>query len=233
MYMVFGNDERMNEARKLLSVEKTKDVVCVFQPNVKVIKEDTKRIPWGARAYAFDFDEDARRILAEKSVKMIKYGDVEEFKKENSVLTAEGVLIILLEKSKTKISDKRVLVVGNGASGKEIVDILLRLNVKVSVMTSRADSVKKGANALPYGESIEEFDFIVNTAPARIIDETRLTKMKPDAEIVDIASPPYGFDKNLMAELSIKYGVYPALPVKYRSESAGQIIAKIVTEGKL
>lgn len=74
---------------------------------------------------------------------MIKYGDVEEFKKENSVLTAEGVLIILLEKSKTKISDKRVLVVGNGASGKEIVDILLRLNVKVSVMTSRADSVKK------------------------------------------------------------------------------------------
>ena len=142
MYMVFGNDERMNEARKLLSVEKTKDVVCVFQPNVKVIKDDTKRIPWGARAYAFDFDEDARRILAEKSVKMIKYGDVEEFKKENSVLTAEGVLIILLEKSKTKISDKRVLVVGNGASGKEIVDILLRLNVKVSVMTSRADSVK-------------------------------------------------------------------------------------------
>ena len=85
--------------------------------------------------------------------------------------------------------------------------------------TSRADSVKKGANALPYGESIEEFDFIVNTAPARIIDEARLTKMKPDAEIVDIASPPYG--------------VYPALPVKYRSESAGQIIAKIVTEGKL
>lgn len=141
--MVFGNDERMNEARKLLSVEKTQDVVCVFQPNVKVIKEDTKRIPWGARAYAFDFDEDARRILAEKSVKMIKYGDVEEFKKENSVLTAEGVLIILLEKSKTKISDKRVLVVGNGASGKEIVDILLRLNVKVSVMTSHADSVKK------------------------------------------------------------------------------------------
>ena len=45
MYMVFGNDERMNEARKLLSVEKTQDVVCVFQPNVKVIKEDTKRIP--------------------------------------------------------------------------------------------------------------------------------------------------------------------------------------------
>lgn len=82
MYMVFGNDERMNEARKLLSVEKTQDVVCVFQPNVKVIKEDTKRIPWGARAYAFDFDEDARRILAEKSVKMIKYGDVEEFKKK-------------------------------------------------------------------------------------------------------------------------------------------------------
>ena len=36
MYMVFGNDERMNEARKLLSVEKTQDVVCVFQPNVKV-----------------------------------------------------------------------------------------------------------------------------------------------------------------------------------------------------
>lgn len=141
--MVFGNDERMNEARKLLSVEKTQDVVCVFQPNVKVIKEDTKRIPWGARAYAFDFDEDARRILAEKSVKMIKYGDVEEFRKENSVLTAEGVLIILLEKSKTKISDKRVLVVGNGASGKEIVEILLRLNVKVSVMTSRADSVKR------------------------------------------------------------------------------------------
>ena len=57
--------------------------------------------------------------------------------------------------------------------------------------------------------------------------------MKPDAEIVDIASPPYGFDKTLMAELSIKYGVYPALPVMYRSESAGQIIAKIVTEGKL
>ena len=75
MYMVFGNDERMNEARKLLSVEKTQDVVCVFQPNVKVIKDDTKRIPWGARAYAFDFDEDARRILAEKSVKMIKYGE--------------------------------------------------------------------------------------------------------------------------------------------------------------
>lgn len=51
----FSETTKENEARKLLSVEKTQDVVCVFQPNVKVIKEDTKRIPWGARAYAFDF----------------------------------------------------------------------------------------------------------------------------------------------------------------------------------
>ncbi len=231
MYLVFGNDERMNEARKLLAVEKTRDTVCVFQPNVKVIKEDVKKIPWGARAYAFDFDDEARRILKDKCVTMIRYGENEEFKKENSVLTAESVLIILLTKSKSKITDKRVLVIGNGASGKEIVKMLVALNVEVAVMTARSESVTKGATAMTYGDEIGDFDFIVNTAPSRIIDEARLKKLKADVEIIDIASPPYGFDKDIMAELSIKYGVYPALPVKYKSESAGKIIAKIVTEG--
>lgn len=227
-YIVFGNDERMSETRKLLAVEKTADVICVFSPSLTVITEDTRKIPWGSKAYAKDFDKEAAAILANKSVETFRYGDFPDFKEVNSRLTAEAVIAILLSKSKKLLADEKILVVGYGSCGRETVKYLEALKCDCTVMTSRPEKVRERADTVGYDAPVSDFDFIVNTAPSRIISNEKLLTLKSGAEIIDIASAPYGIDHDFAEKNGIAHGIYPCLPVRYKSAAAGQAIVNLV-----
>ena len=216
-YIVFGNDERMSETRKLLAVEKTADVICVFSPSLTVITEDTRKIPWGSKAY-----------LANKSVETFRYGDFPDFKEVNSRLTAEAVIAILLSKSKKLLADEKILVVGYGGCGRETVKYLDALKCDCTVMTSRPEKVRERADTVGYDAPVSDFDFIVNTAPSRIISNEKLLTLKTGAEIIDIASAPYGIDHDFAEKNGIAHGIYPCLPVRYKSAAAGQAIVNLV-----
>lgn len=230
-YLVFGDDERMNEVRKLLTADVPDDICAVYPPNKILTAEDIKTIPWGARVFTGRVDGAAVDAIKRKSLNVIFYNDSPVFCEYNAMNTAEAVIAIILGKIKTQLRENKVLVIGFGRCGRAISKYLYALNADYTIMTSRPDMAEIYTGAVGYDGSINDFDIIINTAPSRVISDEKLTTVKRGAIIVDIASKPYGLDHEFAKTLDIDCSVYPALPSKYRPVSGALAIYNRVTEG--
>jgi dipicolinate synthase subunit A len=88
-----------------------------------------------------------------------------------------------------------------------------------------------GLDALDYGElepALGGFDFIVNTVPARVLTEGMLCLIQPEALLLELASPPGGFDKSLAANIGLHALAAPGLPGETAPESAARLLQKAV-----
>lgn len=158
---------------------------------------------------------------------IISFLQDEEVKKENNQLTVEGILDKLNEQKRTKIC---ILGYGNIAKLlhqnlanqniifgiKEIQDKQL-LKEKAFYTTDQASMIK----------TFQECDYIINTVPENIITTTHLHNS--NAEILDIASSPYGANHNVIQNYP-KYHIYPQIPASYSKERAGNILYKKLTK---
>ena len=61
---------------------------------------------------------------------------------------------------------------------------------------------------------LERFDLIFNTAPALILDGTRLRETREDCVIIDLASAPGGVDQAAARRLGRQVILAPGLPGK-------------------
>lgn len=144
-----------------------------------------------------------------------------EFIIGNAVVTAEGALELLMANSEKSIWGSRVLVTGWGRIGRILALRLMDMGAQVSVAArnsaDRAMAQVLGIEAMDYagleGE-IEKFDFIVNTVPARVISEAMLCCAAPDALLLELASPPGGFDRTLAENIGLLALAAPGLPGK-------------------
>ena len=75
---------------------------------------------------------------------------------------------------------------------------------------------------------IGEFDVIFNTAPALLLDRSRLEKIKPEAVIIDLSSNPGGVDFIAAKNLGKNVIWALSLPGKYAPATAGKILAKTI-----
>ena len=109
----------------------------------------------------------------------------------NAELTARGAVGYILTNSKKDLSDMRVGVVGYGRIGMRLASWLLRFGCNVTVYTGRPEvALELGGNGIDtemVGEisSLAGLDILINTAPARQIDDRFLS---PDLTIIDLAS---------------------------------------------
>ena len=91
-----------------------------------------------------------------------------------------------------------------------------------------AEYLRGRGDTVGYDAPVADYDYIVNTAPSRIISNEKLLTLKNGAEIIDIASAPYGIDHDFAEKNGIRHGIYPCLPVRYKSAAAGQAIVNLV-----
>ena len=115
----------------------------------------------------------------------------EEFLIRNAVLTAKGALGHVLTSFDRDICDMNIGIVGYCRIGSEMLRLLLFFGASPTVYTTRRSVVMElcemGVNAeqiLPETD-FSEITLLINTAPARQIDESRLS---PDAHIIELAS---------------------------------------------
>jgi len=67
----------------------------------------------------------------------------------------------------------------------------------------------------------KSYDIVINTIPNNIkVDFNRLKKSR----VIDVASPPYGFNIDDIIKNNINYEVLSAIPTKFASNSAAKII---------
>lgn len=158
----------------------------------------------------------------------------EDFMVLNAVPTAEGAIKIILSETNKTIFGSKCLVIGYGRIGKVIARLLKNLgaSVTVSLRNSRDFSWAKLENFEIINVSENDknlnFDFVLNTVPAMVLNYENLKFLNRDALIVDVASAPGGVNKPDAEKLGIRVISALGLPGKHFPKSAGEIITETV-----
>lgn len=151
----------------------------------------------------------------------------EEFLKENAVITAHGALGHILSDFTEDISEIKIGIIGYGRIGSELLRLLLFMGAEVRVYTTRPDVARALGESGVKCEIVSDDtewsinQLIVNTAPAKLINEERLFDELRDIRIYDLASGKiFPALSNITKLASIPEQMYP--------ETAGKIYAKYV-----
>lgn len=153
----------------------------------------------------------------------------------NAALTAEGALSRMIEHSEGAIWGSRVLVLGWGRIGKLLTRRLSALGAAVTVAArnpeDRAMAEALGCRSLDFRELeavLGDFDYLVNTVPARVLSEGMLCLIRPEALLLELASPPGGFDRTLAANIGLHTLATPGLPGETAPQAAAALLQKAV-----
>ena len=134
----------------------------------------------------------------------------------NAALTAEGAIGCMIEQSERALWGGRALVLGWGRIGR-----ILALRLAEALGCAAADYA--GLDGI-----LGDFDFIVNTVPARVLTEGMLCLIRPDALLLELASPPGGFDRTLAQNIGLHALAAPGLPGETAPEAAALLLRQAV-----
>lgn len=153
----------------------------------------------------------------------------------NAALTAEGAIGCMIEQSERALWGGRALVLGWGRIGRILALRLSALGAQVTVAArsarDRAMAQALGCAAADYAGLdgiLGDFDFIVNTVPARVLTEGMLCLIRPDALLLELASPPGGFDRTLAQNIGLHAVAAPGLPGETAPEAAALLLRQAV-----
>lgn len=171
----------------------------------------------------------------EKGVRLVDYFAREELAIATAVPTAEGAIQLAMEELLTTVNGARVLIIGYGRLGKALAPRLAALGARLTISARSCSDLAWieacGWNAGRTDEldgSLGRYDLIVNTVPARVLDEKRLLELKDNCLCIDLASRPGGIDFKAAAQLGIKVIWALSLPGKVAPVTAGKAIRDTV-----
>lgn len=155
----------------------------------------------------------------------------EEFSLLNAVPTVEGAISAAVQNTDFTIWNSRCLVIGYGRIGKLLCHRLSSFGCSITTTYRKPEVLSlidaNGINAVHINElekNISDFDIIFNTIPYVLLGENELKKVKSDAVIIELASPPYGIDFSAAGNFGIKVITASGLPAKTAPKTAAKII---------
>lgn len=180
----------------------------------------------------YGIPKDIKEELAPLGVLFVDVSKAEEFLAENSRLTAIGTVGRLLYEENAAPCELSIGIIGLGRIGRALLGLLLPFGAIPVVFTAnegaRAELGVSGIACAPYGalndektlREIGSFDYLINTAPARIVGEAVAPALR-DVKIIELASGdnfPEGLDVVRL----------PSLPARKYPKSAGKCLARSV-----
>lgn len=169
-----------------------------------------------------------------KTGKVFDYFTVEDFTYKNALLTAEGILEIILDRLPITVFGLKTAVFGYGRIGYFIGDMLKKLGADVTVFARNGFQLTKaeveGLHTQNLSETFElnDYDCIINTVPSRIIDTDALKTVKKDCLLIEAASVPYGINTEFCEKNGYNLIKASSLPGKTAPKTAGIIIGETV-----
>ncbi len=165
------------------------------------------------------------------------YSQNENFLFENAYITAEGAVGHILEHSGLSLKDSKVLIIGWGRIAKCLYrtisaftsNIFLVLRNKETV-TSLRDSGIFASTFADLPNICADCDVIINTVPARVIENDIIDKLKKNSCLYELASTPGGYDHEYATGVGINSYVLRGLPGKCAPASAGKALGKCIHE---
>ena len=155
--------------------------------------------------------------------------------RENAYLTAEGAVASVMRRTRLAMAGMRCAVIGYGRIGRSLTEILRNLGAKVTVISAREakrvaarEAGVDAAALMDIALALPGQDVIFSTPPATVIDDAALAHVDADAMLIDLASPPYGFDLDAARALNLRACREPGLPGRYCPLSAARAIYSAV-----
>lgn len=158
--------------------------------------------------------------------------DYDEIAIYNSIPTAEGTILYIMQNTETTIHGASIHIIGAGRCGETLAKNLRLLGANVSISSRNPKLVARlfeaGIRVVKDEEVLPNADVIVNTVPAMMLGEKQLKLLKKDVYIADIASVPGGVDFETAAKLGIKAELLPALPGIVAPKTAASYLAQFI-----
>lgn len=185
--------------------------------------------------YAGLISEALKNYGRSRNIPMFDFMDDEALTVYNTIATAEGAIAEAIRYQPSNLHNSRCLVLGFGRCAKTLAAKLQGLAANVAIC---ARSPKALAEADAYGydtfgfsqltKNIGRFEYIFNTVPSQVLDETALYCIRKDALLLDIA--PGGFDLSKAQELGVNARLSLSLPGKYAPKSSAEALTDLVVK---
>ncbi len=218
-----------HSAQQLVGVASTDPLTAVLMADIVILPmpptRDGQTLSAPLSTYRIELNDDFCAALVGKAVfvgmaeklrrispafaqlNLFDYGASEAFLLRNAQATAEGALAPMLR-----------------ALGGEV-------SVAARRPSDRAKITALGMHALSFGRAArraKEFNIIVNTVPARVLDVHFIEGLSPDALLMELASAPGGIDREACDARNVRVVQAPGLPGKYSPLTAAEIIKETV-----
>lgn len=214
----------------------SEDDILIFSPARRFTSFEVENIPKCRRIYLGNLSDENKQILKNKGIDFVSFLSDEEFVYLNAVLTAEGVLAEIIKQTDFSIYEQKILLIGAGKVGKAIAALFGKLGLdfcmatrNIEIYNSSCLFTKKCYLGDDYKNDLGEFDIIINSVPAKIIEDELLGKIKKDAVVLETASVDC-LDKTKVS--GFKYIVLPGLPMVYSYKSAAGLMKKSILKEK-
>lgn len=212
------------------------DTPCVFLFSLRTgdeeLKEAMAHAKNGSLAVVGKAAPETVALLNKRGIGVLPLLQDPNYRTENALATAEGVLSEVIAKTDRLLSEQCVLVCGYGNCGKAIARLLWLCGCEVWIL-SRAKSRKKaeeeGFNTLPQGcDRLGMFDLIVNTVEDAIFTEKELNFVSPGCRFLQVASGFSGLCAETLLEKGIRFDPLPGLPGRYAAASEADTIYRLI-----
>ncbi len=176
------------------------------------------------------------RALADTGCEYHDYYKFQSLIIKNALLTAEGVLGIIMNRIPKTVFGLKAAVTGYGRVGYFTAKLLKTLGAEVTVFARSPEQLAKAECAGMKTEELQylccekrNFDCLINTVPSRILDKDELNALTADTVIIETASAPYGLDFAQASQHGFTVIKAFSLPGKMSPVTAGEVIADAVT----
>lgn len=181
--------------------------------------------------FAGVIDDEYKALLKENHIRYVDFMEIEELAVFNTIATAEGIIAEAVIHKETNLHNSECMVLGYGKCAKTLANKLKGFGANVTVvarnpmdLTTASSLGHSTMNIASLKNHIYCFEYIFNTIPYMIIDDSVLEHVHPDSVIFDIASIPGGVDKHAAARRNIRLIHSLGIPGKYAPKSSGEAI---------
>lgn len=180
----------------------------------------------------------SKKVTTSLKNKKVNYYDIlkdDDVVWSNAMLTAEGLVGKIIKNTPFSISGSNILIIGFGRCGINSALKLKALNSNVTIYDhtnvhlSQANSY--GFETTDYNglnSCLNKFDIIINTVPSNVLTDDLMNIIKKECYLFEIASKPYGINKELVNKYKLNLITCPSLPGLTAPKSAGELIAKSI-----
>ena len=205
--VIFGKGERLNECAKVLTCEpslsKYSELVILPIPTAKdgihltgsdtTLRELAATVGEGSFVLGYGIPRETVEIMEDSGAVVCDALGDEIFLRRNAELTALGTVGVILTSGRLSVGDMKIGILGYGRIGSQLMRILLFLGAHVKVYTrqnsTRVELSGYGIDAELSSEgNYDGLDFLINTAPQRILSADVIRRAGEHGKIIDLAS---------------------------------------------